>query len=365
LMKPSNHSPCCGGIFDWETALDRLNELNALVEDPDLWNDADNAQMIMRERTTLDSKIGTVRNLEQKIDDHIEMIALAELEEGAESLIKESELDLNKIKDDLAKMELESLLSGEADSNDAYIEINAGAGGTEAQDWAQMLYRMYVRWAEQHGHKVEILDESDGEEAGIKSVTLKVIGHNAYGWLKSESGVHRLVRISPFDSNAKRHTSFASLGVSPVLDESINIEIDEKDLRIDTYRASGAGGQHVNRTDSAVRITHGPTGIVVACQNQRSQHQNKASAMDMLKARLYEQELQKREEEKMAAHGEKTDIGWGHQIRSYVLHPYQMVKDLRTNVETSQTQDVLNGDIDMFLSASLAQKIQKSGDEAA
>jgi peptide chain release factor 2 len=314
----------------------------------------------MRERTLLDGKISTVRDLERKINDNIEMISLAEEEDGAEELIIEAEQALERIKDELAKMELESLLSGEADSFDAYLEVNAGAGGTEAQDWANMLYRMYVRWAEQHGYKVEMLDENDGEEAGIKSATIKVSGHNAYGWLKSESGVHRLVRISPFDSNAKRHTSFASIGVSPVIDESIEIEIEEKDLRIDTYRASGAGGQHVNRTDSAVRITHGPTGIVVACQNQRSQHQNKANAMEMLKARLYELELQKREEEKMAAHGEKTDIGWGHQIRSYVLHPYQMVKDLRTNVETSQTQDVLNGDIDMFLSAALAHKVEAS-----
>lgn len=314
----------------------------------------------MRERTLLDSKIACVRDLEQKIADNIDMIALAEEDGGAEDVISEAEKSLENIQSELAKMELESLLSGEADSFDAYLEINAGAGGTEAQDWAQMLYRMYVRWSEQHGYKVELLDETDGEEAGIKSATIKISGHNAYGWLKSESGVHRLVRISPFDSNAKRHTSFASIGVSPVIDESIEIDIEEKDLRIDTYRASGAGGQHVNKTDSAVRITHQPTGIVVACQNQRSQHQNKANAMEMLKARLYELELQKREEEKMAAHGEKTDIGWGHQIRSYVLHPYQMVKDLRTNVETSQTQDVLNGDIDMFLSAALAHKVEAS-----
>lgn len=337
--------------------------MNALAEDPELWNDAEAAQKIMRERTLLDGKISAVLTLEQKIDDNVEMIALAEEEEGADELVSEAEQSLEGIKDELAKMELESLLSGEADSFDAYLEVNAGAGGTEAQDWANMLYRMYVRWAEQHNYKVEMLDESDGEEAGIKSATIRVSGHNAYGWLKSESGVHRLVRISPFDSNAKRHTSFASIGVSPVIDDSIDIEIEEKDLRIDTYRASGAGGQHVNRTDSAVRITHGPTGIVVACQNQRSQHQNKANAMEMLKARLYELELQKREEEKMAAHGEKTDIGWGHQIRSYVLHPYQMVKDLRTNVETSQTQDVLNGDLDMFLSAALAHKVESLNKE--
>jgi peptide chain release factor 2 len=318
----------------------------------------------MKERTLLDDRVSTVRKLEQKIADCVDLVILAEEEDGDDSvmLINEAERDLTNIRDHVAKLELESLLNGEADKNDAYLEVNAGAGGTEAQDWANMLYRMYHRWADQHGYKVDLLDESNGEEAGIKSAIIKISGHNAYGWLKSESGVHRLVRISPFDSNAKRHTSFASIGVSPVIDDSIDIEIDEKDLRIDTYRASGAGGQHVNRTDSAVRITHGPTNIVVACQNQRSQHQNKANAMEMLKARLYELELQKREEEKMAAHGEKTDIGWGHQIRSYVLHPYQMVKDLRTNVETSQAQDVLNGDLDMFLSASLAHKVQKTGE---
>lgn len=344
-----------------------MSELNALAEDPDLWNDSEKAQSIMRERNLLEGKIGAVRNIEQKITDNVELIALAEEEGGAEGveLVKEAEKALHAVKNDLAKMELESLLSGEADSNDAYLEINAGAGGTEAQDWAQMLTRMYLRWAEQHGYKTEYLDENEGDEAGIKSVTLKISGHNAYGWLKSESGVHRLVRISPFDSNAKRHTSFASVGVSPVIDDSIEVDIEEKDLRIDTYRASGAGGQHVNRTDSAVRITHAPTGIVVACQNQRSQHQNKANAMEMLRARLYEQELQKREEAKMAEHGEKTDIGWGHQIRSYVLHPYQMVKDLRTNVETSQTQDVLGGDIDMFLSAALAHKVQRGKEQSS
>jgi peptide chain release factor 2 len=318
----------------------------------------------MKERTLLDDRVSTVRKLEQKIADCVDLVILAEEEDGDDSvmLINEAERDLTNIRDHVAKLELESLLNGEADKNDAYLEVNAGAGGTEAQDWANMLYRMYHRWADQHGYKVDLLDESNGEEAGIKSAIIKISGHNAYGWLKSESGVHRLVRISPFDSNAKRHTSFASIGVSPVIDDSIDIEIDEKDLRIDTYRASGAGGQHVNRTDSAVRITHGPTNIVVACQNQRSQHQNKANAMEMLKARLYELELQKREEEKMAAHGEKTEIGGGHQIRSYVLHPYQMVKDLRTNVETSQAQDVLNGDLDMFLSASLAHKVQKTGE---
>jgi len=283
-------------------------------------------------------------------------------EEGDELLIGESENELVSLQKEVSRMELESLLSGEADKNDAYLEVNSGAGGTEAQDWAQMLLRMYVRWADDKGYKTELLDQSDGEEAGIKSATIKVSGHNAYGWLKTENGVHRLVRISPFDSNARRHTSFASVGVSPVIDDTIEVEIDEKDLRIDTYRASGAGGQHVNRTDSAVRITHGPSGIVVACQSQRSQHQNKATAMEMLRARLFDAELQKREQAKSDAHGEKTDIGWGHQIRSYVLHPYQMIKDLRTDVETTQSQDVLNGDIDMFLEAALAHRLHGKED---
>ncbi len=249
------------------------------------------------------------------------------------------------------------MLSGEADGNDAFLEVHAGAGGTESQDWAEMLLRMYVRWAERKGYKVEWLEESGGEEAGIKSATVKIMGPNAYGWLKTESGVHRLVRISPYDSNARRHTSFASAGVFPVIDDAIDVEILDKDLRIDTYRASGAGGQHVNRTDSAVRITHMPSGIVVQCQAERSQHKNRASAMSMLRARLYEVELQKREAEKQAVHDSKSDIGWGHQIRSYVLHPYQMVKDLRTEVETSDTQGVLDGDLDAFMAASLAQRV--------
>jgi peptide chain release factor 2 len=263
------------------------------------------------------------------------------------------------LKAEAAKMELQSLLSGEADANDAFLEVNSGAGGTEAQDWASMLLRMYTRWAEQHGYAVELLDQSDGEEAGIKGATIQIKGQNAYGWLKSENGVHRLVRISPFDSNARRHTSFASIAVSPVIDDTINIEILDKDLKVDTYRASGAGGQHVNRTDSAVRITHIPTGVVVACQMGRSQHANRDSAMGMLRAKLYEMELQKREDIKAEAHGEKTDIGWGHQIRSYVLAPYQLVKDLRTEVETNQSDKVLNGDIDMFLEASLAARLVK------
>ena len=263
----------------------------------------------------------------------------------------------------MAKKQLESLLSGEADSNDCYLEVNAGAGGTEAQDWGQMLLRMYVRWAEQHGFKVEWLEESAGEEAGIKSATVLIKGHNAYGWLKTESGVHRLVRISPFDSAARRHTSFSSVAVSPVVDDTIEITILDKDLKVDTYRASGAGGQHVNKTDSAIRITHMPTGVIVACQNDRSQHRNRAMAMDMLRARLYERELKIREAQADALNAEKTDIGWGHQIRSYVLQPYQMVKDLRTGVETSASAAVLDGDIDQFLEASLAAKLKGQGED--
>lgn len=313
----------------------------------------------MRERTTLAQRIDAVKKIQNALADNIGLIEMGEAE-GDAGIVAESEKALEAIKEEAAKKELESLLSGEADANSAYLEVNAGAGGTEAQDWAGMLLRMYTRWAEQHGYKVSLLDQSDGEEAGIKSATIEIQGPNAYGWLKSENGVHRLVRISPFDSNARRHTSFSSVGVSPVIDDTINIEILDKDLKIDTYRASGAGGQHVNRTDSAIRITHIPTGIIVACQADRSQHKNRASAMNMLKARMYEKELKEREDAKMAAHGEKTDIGWGHQIRSYVLAPYQLVKDLRTEVETNQSDDVLNGDIDMFLEASLAAKVTKS-----
>ena len=316
----------------------------------------------MRERTALSNQIEAVQSVMDALNDNVEMIAMAE-EEGDDSLVIECEETLKNLQSQAAKMELESLLSGEADKNDAYLEVNAGAGGTEAQDWALMLLRMYTRWCDSKGYKVEILDQSDGEEAGIKSTTIQISGHNAYGWLKSENGVHRLVRISPFDSNARRHTSFASVAVSPVIDDTIDIQIEDKDLRIDTYRASGKGGQHVNKTDSAVRITHIPTGIVVACQSQRSQHQNKDAAMNMLKARMYEAELQRREQAKADSHGEKTDIGWGHQIRSYVLHPYQMIKDLRTQVETTQSQDVLNGDIDMFLEASLAHRLHGDDNE--
>jgi peptide chain release factor 2 len=317
----------------------------------------------MRERNQLDAKISGCRKLEADLDDLLGLIELGEADNDPD-VVNEAETALTQLRDLAKKQELESLLSGEADGNDCYLEVHAGAGGTEAQDWAEMLQRMYTRWAEQHGYKVEWVEETGGEEAGIKSATVKIIGPNAYGWLKTESGVHRLVRISPYDSAARRHTSFSSVWVFPVIDDSIEIEINEKDCRIDTYRSSGAGGQHVNKTDSAVRITHMPSGIVVASQTQRSQHQNRANAWSMLKARLYEQELQRREAAAQAVEDSKTDIGWGHQIRSYVLQPYQMVKDLRTNVETSNTQGVLDGDIDMFMAASLAHRIKgQQGDE--
>jgi peptide chain release factor 2 len=321
-----------------------------------LWNHGSRAQALMREKTQLERRIGSYRAIERELNDQIEMIGLGEAE-GDQEIVAEAEKALEKVRAEAAKRELESLLSGEADGNGTYLEVHAGAGGTEAQDWAEMLLRMYVRWAERHGCKVEWLEESAGEEAGIKSATLKIVGENAYGWLKTESGVHRLVRISPFDSQARRHTSFASVWVYPVVDDEIDIEIIDKDLRIDTYRASGAGGQHVNKTESAIRITHIPTGIVVQCQSDRSQHRNRATAMQMLKARMYERELQIREDKVAAANATKTEIGWGHQIRSYVLQPYQMVKDLRTNVEIGNTGAVLDGDIDPFLEAALAQKV--------
>jgi len=311
---------------------------------------------LLRERNKLDRAINGYRRIERELDDQLGLIELGEAE-GDTAIVAEAEAALEALRAEVAKRELESLLSGEADANDCYLEVHAGAGGTEAQDWALMLLRMYVRWAEAHGYKTEWLEESPGEEAGLKSATVKILGENAYGWLKTESGVHRLVRISPFDSNARRHTSFASAWVSPVVDETIEIEILDKDVRTDTYRSSGAGGQHVNKTDSAVRLTHIPTGIAVAVQSERSQHQNRAQAWSMLRARLYELELQKREAAVDALNATKTDIGWGHQIRSYVLHPYQMVKDLRTGVETSNTQAVLNGDIDRFLEAALAARI--------
>ncbi len=307
----------------------------------------------MRERTHIAQAIDAIKEIETSLQDNIDLLELAEAEED-EEVVKETEAAIAKLRKFADKKRIESLLNGEADGNDAYLQVNAGAGGTEAQDWGEMLLRMYVRWAEQRGYNVEVLERSDGDEAGIKSCTIKLSGHQAYGWIKTETGVHRLVRISPYDSNARRHTSFASVSVSPVIDDDIKIEVEEKDLRIDTYRSSGKGGQHVNTTDSAVRITHIPTGIVAASQSGRSQHQNKAEAMQMLKGKLYEAELQRREEAQAKEHGEKSDIGWGHQIRSYVLHPYQMVKDLRTSVETTNSQGVLDGDLDEFLEAALA-----------
>ena len=310
----------------------------------------------MRERNHLEQALGGYRELEDELSDGVTLAELAESEEDAASLDEAQGL-LDALKARARKQQLQSLLSGEADSNDCYLEVNAGAGGTEAQDWAEMLLRMYSRWAESRGYKVELIDESAGEEAGLKSASITIKGMNAYGWLKTESGVHRLVRISPFDSQARRHTSFASVWVYPVVDDSIEIEILDKDLRIDTYRASGAGGQHVNRTDSAVRMTHLPTGIVAQCQNDRSQHKNRAQAMAMLKARLYEHELKKREDAAQAEQDAKSDIGWGHQIRSYVLQPYQMVKDLRTQVEKGNAQGVLDGDLDDYLEAALAARI--------
>lgn len=294
--------------------------------------------------------------MQKALQENLELAELAE-QENDEEILNEVETRLTELREQTRRGELEALLSGEVDANDAFLEVHAGSGGTEAQDWAEMLLRMYVRWAEAHKYKVEYIEETEGDVAGIKSVTLRINGHNAYGWLKSETGVHRLVRISPFDSGARRHTSFASIGVYPVLDDKIFIEINEADCRVDTYRASGAGGQHINKTDSAVRITHIPTGIVVQCQNQRSQFQNRESAWNMLRARLYEQEMQKREAQAQDMRDAQTDIGWGHQIRSYVLQPYKLIKDLRTNVETSDTKAVLDGDIDLFLAASLAQKV--------
>ena len=319
----------------------------------------------MRERTRLGSAIESVAKIERELDDTIGLIELAE-EEGDAATLAEAEAALAGLAAEAARRETESLLSGEADGNDAYLEVTAGAGGTDAQDWAEMLVRMYTRWAEQHGYKLQLLDESEGEQAGIKGATLQISGPNAYGWLKTESGVHRLVRISPFDANARRQTAFASVGVTPVVDDNIEIDINPADLRVDTYRASGAGGQHVNKTESAIRITHLPTGIVVACQTDRSQHRNRAIAMQMLKARMYEAELQKREEAAQAKAAERTEIGWGHQIRSYVLAPYQLVKDLRTSVEKGNPQAVLDGDLDDFMAAALAQRVgAKRGSEAA
>jgi peptide chain release factor 2 len=317
----------------------------------------------MQERTALDDQLGALGRIERELDDQLTMIDLGEAEKDGK-VIAEAEDVLRRLKAEAARRELEALLSGEADANEAFLEVHAGAGGTESQDWAGMLLRMYTRWAQQHGYKVEFLEESQGEGAGIKSATIQVKGHNAYGWLKSENGVHRLVRISPFDSNARRHTSFASVQVYPVIDDRIKIEIDEKDVRTDTMRSGGAGGQHVNKTESAVRLTHIPTGIAVVCQQERSQHKNRAQAWDMLRARLYDLELKKREDQAAAEQAARTDIGWGHQIRSYVLQPYQMVKDLRTGVTSPTPSDVLDGDLDQFMAAVLAQKAFGGGPDA-
>ena len=314
----------------------------------------------MRTRTRLEQNLGAYDEMERDLKDNCELLEMAEAE-GDSGVVKDAEAALVAVRDRAARFEIESLLSGEADANNCFLEVHAGAGGTESQDWAEILLRMYTRWAEAHGYKVDYIEESPGEEAGIKSGTIKVTGMNAFGWLKTESGVHRLVRISPFDSAARRHTSFASVWVYPEVDDSIEIEILDKDLRIDTYRASGAGGQHVNKTDSAIRITHLPTNIVVQCQTDRSQHRNRASAMSMLCARLYERELRLQEEAAVASRGEKSEIGWGSQIRSYVLQPYQMVKDLRTGVETGNAQGVLDGDLDPFMAASLSQRITGAG----
>jgi peptide chain release factor 2 len=343
-------------FLDWDRALKRLEELNAKVEDQALWNDPKAAQEVMRERRRLDDAINATRAIERERDDTVELMEMAEAE-GDDALADEAVASLGELAARAETDKVAALLAGEADSNDTYIEINAGAGGTESQDWAEMLQRMYTRWAERHKMKVELVDYHAGEQAGIKSATLMIKGENAYGYAKTESGVHRLVRISPYDSNARRHTSFSSVWVYPVVDDDIDIEINESELRIDTYRASGAGGQHVNTTDSAVRITHIPTGIVVACQNQRSQHKNRAEAMKQLKARLYEAELQKREAEANAVNATKTEIGWGHQIRSYVLQPYQLVKDLRTGVTSTAPGDVLDGDLDKFMAAALSQRV--------
>lgn len=341
---------------NFEVAVARLGDLEAQTTMPDFWNDQAVAQDVMREKNRLERQINLIKDMQAEMDDCVALIELG-IAEGDDDVVAEAEAVLTKLVTEADKRQLESLLSGEADANDCFLEIHAGAGGTEAQDWAQMLVRMYGRWCEQRGYKVHLIEESAGEEAGIKSVTMRIDGENAYGWLKTESGVHRLVRISPYDSSARRHTSFASAWVYPVVDDNIEIEVEDKDLRIDTYRASGAGGQHVNKTDSAIRITHLPTNIVVQCQNDRSQHRNRATAFNMLKARLYELELQKREEAASDAAASKTDIGWGNQIRSYVLHPYQMVKDLRTNVEKGNAQGVLDGDLDSFIEASLAARV--------
>ena len=342
--------------LDWDRAVRRLDELNARVEDPSLWNDPKQAEEVMRERRRLEGAIGTVNEITSEMTDAVEFVELGEAE-GDDAVVAEGLATLERLAERADADKVQALLGGEADANDTYIEIHAGAGGTESQDWAEMLLRMYARWGERKGYKVETVEYQAGEQAGIKSATLLIKGENAYGYAKTESGVHRLVRISPYDSSARRHTSFSSVWVYPVIDENIEIEINDSELRIDTYRASGAGGQHINTTDSAVRITHIPSGIVVASQNDRSQHKNRATAMNMLKARLYEAELAKREAEALGQYQEKTEIGWGHQIRSYVLQPYQMVKDLRTGTTSTAPGDVLDGEIDDFIAAALAQRV--------
>jgi peptide chain release factor 2 len=344
-----------GQRMDWETAPHRLEEFNAMIEDGDLWSDPARAQKLMRDRQMLMDKVETYRRIDRELTDNIELIELGEAE-GDEEIVTEAERGLKDLRDFSAGKELEALLDGEADGNDTFLEINAGAGGTESCDWASMLARMYVRWAEKKGYKVELQSETAGDEAGIRSAAYKISGPNAYGWLKSESGVHRLVRISPYDSAARRHTSFSSVWVYPVVDENIEIVIPDNEIRIDTYRSSGAGGQHVNTTDSAVRITHLPTNIVVT-SSMKSQHQNREIAMNALRSRLYQLELDKRNAAINAAHDAKGDAGWGNQIRSYVLQPYQMVKDLRTGHETSDTGGVLDGDLDGFMAATLAMDV--------
>jgi peptide chain release factor 2 len=343
-------------FIDWDKALRRLDELNARVEDPTLWENPKAAQEVMRERRRLDESITATRAIERELADTSELIEMAEAE-GDEEMAVEGVAGLAALAARAEEDKVKALLSGEADANDTYLEVHSGAGGTESQDWAEMLQRMYSRWAERHGFKVELVDYHAGEQAGIKSATLLIKGENAYGYAKTESGVHRLVRISPYDSSARRHTSFSSVWVYPVIDDSIDIEINESDLKIDTYRASGAGGQHVNTTDSAVRITHVPSGIIVASQQDRSQHKNRATAMGMLKARLYEAELAKREAAAMTDYSAKTEIGWGHQIRSYVLQPYQLVKDLRTGTTSTAPADVLDGALDPFMAAALSQRV--------
>lgn len=340
-----------------------MENLEAEALDPELWSDQDRAKTVLQKKSYLESVLKNITSLEARVSDVLVLFELAEMEDDSETE-EEAVRELARLEEKVSEMKIERLLSGEADSNNAFIEIHAGAGGTESQDWASMLLRMYLRWAERRGYSVEVVDESRGEEAGIKAATIKVAGMFAYGYAKNESGVHRLVRISPFDSNQRRHTSFASVFAYPEVDDSIEVTIEEKDLRIDTFRASGAGGQHVNTTDSAIRITHMPTGIVVQCQNQRSQHQNKDAAMKMLKARLFEVEMQKREAEKNAVEASKTDNAWGNQIRSYVLHPYKMVKDLRTTHETSNTDGVLDGDLDPFIQAMLSYSASKGGEGA-